>query len=237
VPFEVAVPCPRCDGDGAEPGTSPEQCETCGGMGRVQRVQQTALGQFVQTTTCPTCRGRGVTVAHPCTECRGQGRRVRRRTTEVQIPAGIMDGQRIHLPGRGGDGEPGAPPGDLYVGVRVAPDTRFERDGDDVVSVLDVPFTQAALGASLTVETLDGDERIDLAAGTQPHDQLVLRGRGMPHLRGRGRGDHRIVVNVLLPRTLDADQRRLLEQFDEHADEATYRPDEGFFEKLKSAFR
>jgi molecular chaperone DnaJ len=237
ISYEAVTTCERCGGDGAEPGTSAERCETCGGAGRVQRVQQTALGQFVQTTTCPTCRGRGVTVAHPCTECRGQGRRVRTRTAEVEIPAGISDGQRIHLRGRGGDGEPGAPPGDLYLGVRVAPDPRFEREGDDVVSVLDVAFTQAALGATLTVETLDGEEQIDLPAGTQPHEELVLRGRGMPHLRGRGRGDHRIVVNVLLPRAMDAEQRRLLEQFDQRAGPETYARDESFLGRLRAAFR
>jgi|SRR4051794_8893887 molecular chaperone DnaJ len=237
VGYDVVAPCERCDGTGAEPGTVPDRCETCGGAGRVQRVQQTALGQFVQTGTCPACRGRGVTIEHPCAECNGAGRRPSRETVEVEIPAGIMDGQRIQLRGLGGAGEPGGQPGDLYVGVRVAPDARFERDGDDIVSVLDVPFTQAALGTTLNVETLDGEQAVELPAGTQPGDVLALRGKGMPHLRGRGRGDHRIVVNVLLPRKLDDAQRRLLEEFDRAAPPDAYAADESFLGRLRAALR
>jgi molecular chaperone DnaJ len=156
---------------------------------------------------------------------------------EVQIPAGIMDGQRIHLRGRGGAAEQGGQPGDLFVVVRVAADPRFERDGDDVVSLLDVPFTQAALGASLTVETLDGELEVELPAGTQPDDVLVLRDRGIPHLRGRGRGDHRIVINVLVPRKLDDAQRRLLEEFDRTVGPEAYARDESFLGRLRAALR
>jgi molecular chaperone DnaJ len=237
VEYETIAECERCGGNGAEPGTMPERCETCSGAGRVKRVQQTALGQFVQTSACPTCRGRGVTIEQPCTECRGQGRRPAPQTVEVQIPGGIMDGQRIHLRGHGGAAEPGGVPGDLYIGVRVARDPRFERDGDDIVSVLDIPFTQAALGANLTVETLDGSLEVDLPAGTQPGEVVVLRDRGMPHLRRRGRGDHRIVVNVLVPRKLDDAQRRMLEEFDRAAGTEAYERDESFLGRLRAALR
>ena len=229
--------CGRCGGNGAEPGTEPETCPTCEGRGRVQRVQQTALGQFVQTLACPECRGRGVRIATPCTECHGAGRVPVRRTTTVTVPGGIADGQRLHLRGLGGAGEAGAPPGDLFVGVRVAADERFEREGDDLVSVIDLPFTQAALGSHVTVPTLDGDERIELPPGTQPGDVVVLRGKGVGRLRGRGRGDLLIHVNVLVPRKLTDDQRRQLEAFDREAGPDTYAEDSSLFGRLRAAFR
>jgi molecular chaperone DnaJ len=234
--IEVVGACERCAGTGAEPGTEPERCETCGGQGRVQRVQQTALGQFVQAASCPTCSGRGVVIPTPCTVCRGRGRVPTTRTVEVDIPPGIMDGQRMQLRGRGHEGEPGAPAGDLYVGVRVAPDPRFERDGNDTVAVLNVPFTRAALGTTLTVETLDGEQQVELRAGTQPGDVIVLKGKGVPVLNGRGRGDHRLLVNVMLPQRLTDDQRQLLADFEAAVGEDTYRPDESFFGRIRSAF-
>jgi molecular chaperone DnaJ len=233
---EVVGTCERCGGDGAEPGTEPERCETCAGHGRVQRVQQTALGQFVQTSACPTCGGRGVTIDTPCTACRGRGRVPVTRTVEVDIPAGIMDGQRMQLRGRGHEGEPGGAPGDLYVGVRVTPDPRFQRDGNDIVAVLNVPFTRAALGTTLTVETLDGEQEVEIRPGTQPGDVLVLRGKGVPVLNGRGRGDHRLLVNVMLPQRLTEEQRRLLAEFEAAVTDETYRPDESFFGRIRSAF-
>jgi molecular chaperone DnaJ len=233
---EVVGSCERCGGNGAEPGTQPERCETCAGQGRVQRVQQTALGQFVQTSSCPTCSGRGVTISTPCTTCRGRGRVPETRTVTVDIPAGIMDGQRMQLRGRGHEGEPGGAPGDLYVAVRVAPDPRFERDGNDIVAVLNVPFTRAALGTTMTVETLDGDQEVELRPGTQPGDVLVLRGKGVPVLNGRGRGDHRLLVNVMLPQRLTDEQRRLLTEFEAAVTDETYRPDESFFGRIRSAF-
>ena len=234
--IEVVAACEHCSGTGAEPGTEPETCDTCGGQGRVQRVQQTALGQFVQTTTCPTCAGRGVVIPTPCTVCRGRGRVPTTRTVEVDIPAGIMDGQRMQLRGRGHEGEPGAPAGDLYVGVRVAPDPRFQRDGNDIVAVLNVPFTGAALGTTVNVETLDGEQEVELDPGTQPGDVVVLKGKGVPVLNGRGRGDHRLLVNVMLPKRLTDEQRRLLTEFEAAVTDDTYRPDESFFGRIRSAF-
>jgi molecular chaperone DnaJ len=236
VAVDVVAQCERCGGSGAEPGTTPEGCETCNGQGRVQRVAQTALGQFVQTSTCPACRGAGVTIETPCTECAGRGRRPEQRTMEVNIPAGIMDGQRLQLRGRGHEGEPGAPAGDLYVGLRVQPDARFERDGNDTVSILDVPFTKAALGTTLTVETLDGPEQVELKPGVQPGEVILLRSRGVPVLNGRGRGDHRVHVNVLVPRRLTDEQRRLLAEFEASVADDTYRADESFMGRIRSAF-
>jgi molecular chaperone DnaJ len=159
------------------------------------------------------------------------------RSVDVQVPTGIADGQRLRLPGRGHEGEPGAPAGDLYVSVAVAEDERFHRDGNDLVSVLDVPFTQAALGSSLEVETLDGKEHVEVKPGTQPGDVLVLRGKGMPVLNGRGRGDQRVVMHVLVPRRLSDEQRDLLSRFEQSAGADTYAGEDGFLGRLRAAFR
>ena len=236
VDIEVIGDCDRCSGSGAEPGSESHTCDTCGGQGRVQRVQQTALGQFVQTGACPTCGSRGVTVSDPCRVCRGRGRTPTQQSVEVQIPAGIADGQRLQLRGRGHHGEPGAPAGDLYVAVRVAADPRFQRDGNDIVAVLDLPFTKAALGTTVSVETLDGAHELELKPGTQPGDVITLRGKGVPVLNGRGRGHHRVLVNVLMPSRLTDEQRRLLAEFEATADEDTYRADESFMSRIRSAF-
>jgi molecular chaperone DnaJ len=237
VPFDVAVTCSRCDGNGAEPGTNVVTCETCAGMGRVQHVSRSVFGEFVRTATCPTCGGTGRRIEVPCTQCEGLGRVLEERTLSVTVPPGIHDGQRIRLSGEGHAGLLGARSGDIYVQVHVKHDPRFVREGDDIFSTVDLTMTQAALGAKVTIPTLDGSEELEFTAGTQPGEIVVLRGHGMPVLQGFGRGDHRVLVNVLVPRHLSEEQRRLLEQFDSHADERTYKADESFFEKLKSAFR
>ena len=159
------------------------------------------------------------------------------RRLEVDIPRGIHDGQQIRISGEGHAGALGARAGDVYVLVRVKPDPRLVREGDDVFSTVDLTMTQAALGASVPVPTLDGNVELEFPPGTQPGEIRIVRGLGMPVLQGRGRGDQRLLVNVAVPRQLNEEQRRLLEQFERLADETTYRPDEGFFEKLKSAFR
>ena len=237
VPFQVAVVCSHCDGDGAEPGTEVTTCPACGGAGRLQRVSRSVFGEFVRTQACPTCGGSGRHVAQPCSECSGGGQVLEERRLQVDIPAGIHDGQQIRISGEGHAGVPGGRAGDVYVQVHVKPDDRFVREGNDVFSTVDLTMTQASLGATLTVPTLDGEEDLEFAAGTQPGEVVVLRGRGMPVLQGFGRGDQRLLVNVLVPRRLSDEQRRLLAEFDSHADEHTYKPDEGFFEKIKSAFR
>jgi molecular chaperone DnaJ len=239
VPIRVAVTCEACGGSGGEPGTEPVRCPTCGGAGRHQQVSNTVFGQFVRTQTCGRCGGTGSVVEHPCVACRGDGRVVEERTLSVEIPAGIHDGQRIRLGGEGHAGEPGGTAGDLYVLVRVRPDPRFVREGHDLISQVDLTITQAALGAKVTVPTIDGDLELDFEPGTQPGKVRVIRGAGMPVLQGRGRGDHRLLVNVVVPRRLTEEQRRLLGEFDRSADDETYRrdDDEGFFDRLKSAFR
>ena len=237
VPFEVAVPCERCGGNGAEPGTEISACPTCGGSGRLSQVSRSVFGEFVRTQTCPTCSGSGRYIEHPCTECHGIGRIFEERTLEVDIPAGIHDGQRIRLSGEGHAGTLGGRAGDVYVEVRIKPDERFVREGNDVYCTVDLTLPQAALGANVTVPTLDGEAQLTFEAGTQPGEVHVLRGRGFPVLQGFGRGDQRVLVNVLVPRQLNDEQRRLLEEFERMSTHETYRADEGFFDKLKSAFR
>jgi len=237
IPFEAAVTCERCGGNGAEPGTEITTCPTCEGTGRLQQVTRSVFGEFVRTQTCPTCSGSGRKIEQPCTECRGAGRVVEERSIEVDIPPGIHHGQRIRVTGEGHAGHVGGRAGDVYVEVRIRPDERFVREGDDIYATVDLTFTEAALGATFQVPTLDGEEDLELPPGTQPGEIVVLRGRGMPVLQGHGRGDHRILVNVLVPRRLTDEQRRLLREFDEHADEETYAKSEGLFDKLKSAFR
>ena len=237
VPFEASVPCTTCGGNGVEPGTQPVRCERCGGSGRLQQVTRSVFGEFVRTHACPDCRGVGQIVEHPCRDCRGTGRVVEKRRLEVKIPPGIHGGQRIRVSGEGHAGALGGRAGDVYVRVHVKPDPRFVREGNDIYSQLDLTFVQAAVGVQVQVETLDGPVEVDLPAGTQPGDVRVLHGRGMPVLQGFGRGDHRVLVNVAVPRRLNEEQRRLLAEFDAASDEDTYRLDESFFEKLKSAFR
>ena len=237
VPVRVAVPCTTCDGSGAEPGTTPVACPTCGGAGRVQEVSNTVFGQFIRAQPCRRCGGAGRIVETPCKTCEGAGRTIEEKTLPVDIPPGIHDGQRIRIGGEGHAGEPGGRAGDVYVLVHVRPDPRFVREGHDLISTVDLTMTQAALGTTVTVPTIDGDVELEFEPGTQPDEVRVLRGAGMPVLQGRGRGDHRLLVTVAVPRRLSEEQRGLLEQFDRSADEATYSKDEGFFDKLKSAFR
>ena len=202
-------------------------------------MSNTVFGQFVRTQTCGRCGGGGRVVEHPCATCSGDGRVVEERTLSVEIPPGIHDGQRIRLGGEGHAGEPGGSAGDLYILVHVRPDPRFVREGHDLISQVDLTITQAALGATVSVPTIDGDVDLEFDPGTQPGDVHVIRGAGMPVLQGRGRGDHRLLVNVTVPRRLTEEQRRLLGEFERTAGEEAYTPDddEGFFDKLKSAFR
>jgi molecular chaperone DnaJ len=237
VPFGVAVPCDRCGGNGAEPEMEIGTCPTCSGSGRVRQVSRSVFGEFVRTGTCPTCSGTGHLIDHPCEKCRGAGRVIQERTLDVKIPPGIHDGQRIRLSGEGHAGTIGGRAGDAYVEVHVRHDDRFVREGNDVYTTVDLTITQAALGSTVAVPTLDGDLEVSFEAGTQPGEVRVLRGRGLPVLQGFGRGDQRVFVQVTVPRNLTDEQRQLLEEFERLATAETYEPSESFFDKLKSAFR
>jgi molecular chaperone DnaJ len=240
VEFEAVVHCPRCHGNGAEPGSPIVTCPRCNGAGQLQSVARTALGQLVRSQTCDQCDGEGKVARKPCQTCAGRGRTREKRELSVDIPAGIDDGQRIRLSGRGHAGARGGPNGDLYVLAAVRPDPRFERRGDDLVTRVDVPFTDAALGSTVRVPTLDDDEVIELAAGTQPATVLRVRGKGMPSLRGRRQGDLHVVVNVMIPSNLSDEQRELLRGFAQSANGENYpaeRDGGGLFDRIRAAFR
>jgi len=237
VPFPVTVPCATCQGSGAEPGTEPVACATCGGRGHLQHVSRTAFGEFVRSQTCPGCGGAGRVIERPCLDCEGSGRTVEERSLEVEVPAGIHDGQQIRISGEGHAGALGGRAGDVYVQVHIRPDPHLVREGNDIFCSVDLTMTEAALGKKVEVPTLEGNLELELEPGTQAGDVRVLKGRGMPVLQGFGRGDQRVLVNVQVPYHLTEQQRELLEQFGRTVDAETYRPDEGFFDKLKSAFR
>ncbi len=236
VSYEGITLCEHCRGNGAEPGTPIESCERCSGTGQLRAVSRTPFGQVVRATVCDVCGGEGRVARDPCKVCSGRGRTVERTKVSVDVPAGIADGQRIRIAGRGHAGERGGPPGDLYVQLRVREDPRFLRDGDDLVTAVDVAAPLAALGTTVDVPTVDGPVELEIPAGTQPHETLLVRGAGMPSLRGRRPGDLRVVINVVIPKHLKREQRELLEQLAESLTEHNLRTDEGVFGKLKRAF-
>jgi molecular chaperone DnaJ len=232
--FEAIETCEICRGNGAKPGTPIVTCERCGGAGVLQAVTRSPFGQVMRQMTCDVCHGDGRVASEPCENCEGRGREVRRRTLRVDVPAGIADGQRIRLTGRGHAGERGGPAGDLYVLIRIEPDERFLRDGDDLVTVLDVSAPRAAIGATVTAPSLDGEVEVEIPPGTQPGQVFVVRGEGMPRLRRSGRrGDLRVVVNVVVPRRLNREQRKLTEKLAESLTDENVRTDESLVGKLK----
>ncbi len=235
VSYDATALCETCHGNGAEPGTPIVTCDKCQGAGQIQAVQRTRFGQMVRTALCDKCGGDGRIAEQPCHTCEGHGMVARERRVKVDIPAGIADGQRMRVTGRGHAGERGGPPGDLYVVVRVKEDERFLRDREDLITVVDVAAPFAALGTTIQVPTLDGEVPLEVPAGTQPGETIVLSGRGMPPV-GRGRtGDLKVVVNVVIPRRLSRKQKDLLEQFSETLSEDNLRENEGMIAKLKRA--
>ena len=233
VVYDVRERCGTCNGNGAKPGTRIVTCPRCGGAGQLQSVARTAFGQLVRSAVCDACGGDGRVAEEPCPDCRGEGMVVNERRLAVDVPAGIADGQRIGLGGRGHAGERGGPSGDLYVVVRIREDERFLRDGSDLVTVVDVPAPLAALGTTVDVPTLDGDVPVEVPAGTQPGETITLAGRGMPPLRRGRTGDLRVVVNVTVPRRLTREQREMLERFAGTLTEDNHRAEEGMFAKLR----
>ncbi len=230
--------CERCGGSGAEPGTVPVTCTGCGGVGEVRSVQRSLLGQFVSVRPCPECGGDGRIIENRCDECDGQGRLQRDRKISVEAPAGVSSDDFLRLSGRGNSGPKGGPPGDLLVAIEVEEDPRFERHGDDLIHNLAVTFTQAALGDEIGVPTIDGESELEIPAGIQSGQALRLRGRGMPRLRGQGRGDLIVRVLVWTPTRLSTAQREALEGM-APLEDAPPTPDTkepGFWERVKQAF-
>ena len=237
VTLVVPVLCETCDGSGARPGTTPTSCSHCNGTGEVRRVRQSILGQMVTAAPCDRCGGVGEEISSPCPECRGEGRRHEERTYTVDVPAGVDDGTTLRLSGRGAVGPRGGSPGDLYVHLSVTRHPRFVRQGYDLVHELRLPMTQAALGAHIPFETLDGAEDLVVPSGTQSGRVFRLRGRGVPHVDGRGRGDLLVSVTVETPSGLTKTQEELLRQLAAERGEEVAPPDTGLFSKIRSAFK
>jgi molecular chaperone DnaJ len=238
ITYDVVGACEHCRGNGAEPGTPITTCERCGGAGELRAVARTPFGQMVRSTVCDRCGGAGKIPQTPCEACGGSGRTRQSRTSALDVPAGIEDGQRMRIAGAGHAGEPGAPAGDLYVEVRVAEDERFEREGGDLVSTVAIPATEAMLGTTLTVETLEGEEEIEVAPGTQPGHQYVLKGSGLPRLGGRRRGNQRVVLEVVVPTNLSEEQRQLASRLDATLEDGNLASQhgEGIFGRVRRAF-
>jgi len=237
VTLRTAVACGDCHGTGAGSGTQPVTCSDCNGRGQVQRVRQSLLGQMMTMSPCQRCAGTGQVVATPCATCGGDGRIVTEKTYQVDVPSGVDTGSTLRLTGRGAVGPRGGAAGDLYVHVRAAAHDRYRREDNDLVTDLPVSIAQAALGTRFTLETLDGDEELIIPAGTQPGREFVLRGRGVPRLQGRGRGDLRVRAKVEVPTRLSDDESELLRLFAQSRGESVDEPHEkGLFSRIKSAF-
>jgi molecular chaperone DnaJ len=240
ITVDTAVVCDACTGAGTAPGTHPATCQTCAGRGEVQSVQNGLLGRMVTSRACPTCAGTGQVIPDPCPKCGGEGRVRSRRTISVKVPAGVEDGMRIRLTGHGEVGPGGGPAGDLYVEIHERPHPVFTRDGADLNCRVTLPMTAAALGTTLNLETLDGEEELDIRPGTQSGSVLTLRGRGAPRLRATGRGSLHVHVEVATPTRLDAEQEKLLREL------ATLRGEDvqrspgngsgGLFSRVRDAF-
>ena len=204
--------CPRCAGQGNEPGSQLARCSSCNGSGEVRRIQKSFFGQFVNVVTCQQCGGEGRIITDPCKECRGAGRQRQRRRLVVRIPAGVSDEAQMRLTGEGDAGLSGGPPGNIYVAIHVQPHELFQRENSDIIYDLGINIAQAALGAEMKVPTLEGAHSLRIPPGTQNGRVFVLRGKGVPHLRGQGRGDELVRVHVVVPTTLTAEQKRLLKE-------------------------
>jgi molecular chaperone DnaJ len=229
--------CPTCEGTGAKPGTRPAACPKCQGTGQVRYTQKTMLGHFQTIKTCPECGGEGKVITTPCPECHGKGKIRKTRKLHIKIPAGVDTGSRIRLAGEGEAGLRGGPPGDLYVYIEVRPHKIFERHGDDIYLEMPITFVQAALGDEIKVPTLEGKAALRIPEGTQTGTVFRLRGQGIPHLKGSGRGDQHVKVVVVTPTKLSEEQKKLLRDFAKVSGEENYRPQEkgkekGIFERL-----
>lgn len=241
--------CSTCHGTGAAAGTSAVTCPQCNGSGQVRSVQNTPFGQVQNVRACPRCHGEGTIIETPCSACSGTGKNRKTRTIKVSVPRGMENGASLRMSGEGEDGYKGGGRGDLYVHVNVKPHADFIRVGNDTHAQCDITFTQAALGATIEVPTLDGKVAFHIPAGTQNNAVFRLKEKGIPHLRGKGRGDHKIKVRVLVPVNLNDEQKVALEAFDQSLHDHNYssaskktekndkNKDKGFFDKMKDAFK
>jgi molecular chaperone DnaJ len=240
ITVDTAVLCTACSGAGTAPGTHPATCSTCAGRGEVQSVQRSFLGQVVSSRTCPSCAGTGQIIPEPCPQCGGDGRVRARRTIPVKVPAGVEDGMRIRLTGHGEVGPGGGPAGDLYVEIHERPHAVFTRDGEDLHCRVTLPMTSAALGTTLSLKTLDGEEDLDIKPGTQSGSVLTLRAKGAPRLRGTGRGNLMVHVDVQTPSRLDERQQELLRELaalrGEELPDGSGAPQGGLFSRVRDAF-
>jgi molecular chaperone DnaJ len=238
IAVDTAIVCDTCHGNGCAPGTSPRTCQTCGGSGEIQSVQRSFLGQVMTTRACSACAGTGEQIVSPCPTCGTEGRVRVRRTITVDVPAGIEDGMRIRLSGQGEVGQGGGPAGDLYVEISEQPHETFARDGADLHCTVVVPMTAAALGTDLALETLDGEEKLEIRSGTQSGAVLTLRGKGAPRLRSSARGDLLVHIEVRTPTRLDETQEHLLREFAtlRNEDVAIGTKNNSLFGKMRDAF-
>lgn len=232
---EIEIPkwetCSTCKGTGAEPGTSVDNCSSCGGRGQVEQAVNTPFGQFVQSAPCARCKGSGKIITKPCKTCNGQGRVRKKKKLDITIPMGIDTGTRLRVSGAGEAGVNGGPAGDLFLLIEVEADKRFQREGADLHLRVDVAIPQASLGCELKIQTLDGEETLDVPAGTQPGSILRIRGRGMPRLRGSGKGDLHIHVRVTVPKKLTDKEKSLLIEL-AHEMKVSIKEEEGFLERV-----
>ena len=234
--FNSVDSCDSCHGTGAEPGTQAKTCSACGGSGRVTVNQRTPFGTVQTQRSCDACHGTGKVIEHPCHKCNGSGRHRKNHTVDVSIPAGIKDQMMLNVSGHGNAGYNGGPKGDLHVTVNVKNHNLFERRGDDVWCDLTITLTQAVLGSEVVVPTLDGKVNYSIHEGTQPNDVFRLKGRGIPHLGGRGKGDQYCRVVVEIPKNLNNKQKELIRQFESTTTEKNYAKRKNFFDKLKDFF-
>lgn len=227
--------CGTCGGSGAKAGTNPTTCAQCSGTGQVQYKQSTPFGQFVNVKTCDACRGEGKIISSPCPACSGKGKVRKSVKIKLNIPAGIDDGQTMSLRGEGDPGSKGGPAGDLFVTISVKPHGIFKRQGNDVVCEMPITFVQAALGIELEVPTLDGKVKYSMPEGTQTGSIFRLKGKGIPYLRGNGRGDQYVKVEIDVPKKLNEKQKAALREFAEISGDDVHEQRKGFFDKMKDA--
>lgn len=236
IKYNCVSTCGECHGTGAQAGSSPKTCSACGGSGKVTINQRTPFGVVQTQRSCDACHGKGKIIDNPCRKCGGSGRQRKSKTVDVTIPAGIKDGQILNVGGRGNAGYNNGPAGDLHVYVHVNPHPVFERRGDDIWCDMPLTFAQAALGADVVVPTLDGKVTYSVHEGTQPNDVFKLKGKGIQHLGGRGRGDQYVRVTIEVPKNLNSKQKNIIRELESTTNEKNYAQRKNFFDKLKNMF-